>query len=468
MNSRVKKVLLLILMNLALKFIMAKFLDDLRVFMCTVQNFTALLQLVISDSLRIVQVKERRRIWRIERMTMFADVALLHAHLEREFTRRVRVKPLTFDWICKMVAPFLARSRLGSISLQNRVAISLARLGTGNYLTMCGDLYGMSEGTASIVVREFCEVIEKHLKPRLLPRLRSECLPAIARKFEELHGIPMILGAVDCSHIAILAPFHDPFSYYNRKGFHSTHLQVIVDSDALIWDYDWGMAGSCHDFTVFQQSKEGRKIMRGDYGNYKVIGDAAYLCRPWAWVPFKGSAVELPPFKLHWNFCQSSTRMSVERALGILKGRWRILLRKIEMPLENIGCIVAACVCLHNLCIMHKDFVDEDLHHDTIQWLEQCRKSKVGHLLNKGMQKIVDYGVTEVGRCTIDVGEIFDRAQGEQEEVSQHEGAYHDIDDEEGLQVGMHMHLDMAKNLFRAQLERETLMEGDSTDDEGN
>jgi hypothetical protein len=259
---------------------------------------------------------------------------------------------------------------VGSISLWNIIAISLARLRTSNYLTMHGNLYNMSEGTASIVVREFFEVLEKHLKSKVLPRLNRESLPAIARKFEELHGIPMILGTIDCSHITILASFHDPFSYYNKKGFHSIHLQVIMDSDTLIWDYDWGLAGSCHDFTIFQQSKEGRKFMRGDYGNYKVIGDAAYLCRPWPWVPFKETAEELPPFKAHWNFCQSSTRISVDRALGVLKGHWSILFRKIEMPLKNIGSIVAACACLHNLCIMHKDLVDEELHYYTIQWLE--------------------------------------------------------------------------------------------------
>jgi hypothetical protein len=461
MEPRIRKVLFLVILNLALKFIMAKFLENMRILIFSFQTFVAFMQVATSYSMGWIHVKEKRRIWRVQRMTMFSDVALMNAHSEREFVRRLRVNWLTFDWLCGMMAPFLARPQSNSITLQNRVAISLARLGTGNYLTMCGDLYGMSEGMASLVVREFCDVFERHLKPKLIPRFTRDSLQLISRKFEAKHGIPSNMGAIDCSHIAILAPYHDPFSYYNRKGFHSCHLQVIVDTDTLIWDYDFGVAGSVHDFTVFQQSSEGRKILRGDYLEYKIIGDAAYPCRTWNWVPFKGSAVELPPFKQHWNFSQSSTRMCVERALGVLKGRWRIFLRKIEMPLENVGSIVATCVCLHNLCIMHRDFIDEELHLESRDWLQNCRVNRFGKLLHRGVQKIVDYGLSEVGRCSTDVQAVFSRDSMEQEEAFQESSSG---DDEAGLRAGTHMHLDMARNLYREQLERDTIMGIETSD----
>ena len=61
-----------------------------------------------------------------------------------------------------------------------------------------------------------------------------------------------------------------------------------------------------------------------------------------------------------WNFIQSSTRMTVERVFGILKGRWRILLKRIDMPLQNVLDIVTASLCLHNLCILENDDFDMD------------------------------------------------------------------------------------------------------------
>jgi len=82
--------------------------------------------------------------------------------------------------------------------------------------------------------------------------------------------------------------------------------------------------------------------------------------RPWFYSPFKGAKEDLSREKAHWNFIQSSTQMAVERAFGILKGRWRILLEKIDMPLRNIPDIVIACLYLYNLYIIHGEEFDFD------------------------------------------------------------------------------------------------------------
>jgi hypothetical protein len=50
--------------------------------------------------------------------------------------------------------------------------------------------------------------------------------------------------------------------------------------------------------------------------------------------------------------------MAVERAFGMLKRRWRMLLKRIDMPLRTIPDIVTTCLCLHNLCIIHGDEFD--------------------------------------------------------------------------------------------------------------
>jgi hypothetical protein len=67
---------------------------------------------------------------------------------------------------------------------------------------------------------------------------------------------------------------------------------------------------------------------------YKLIGDAAYPVRPWMYCPFKGSSDGLEPYKAHWNFIQSSTCMSMERAFGILKDKWRIIQKRVDVSLR--------------------------------------------------------------------------------------------------------------------------------------
>jgi hypothetical protein len=176
-------------------------------------------------------------------------------------------------------------------------------------------------------------------------------LRAIAVEFEKLHGIPYIIGVVDGSHIPIIVPSIDPTSYYCRKGFYSALLQGVVDKDCKFWDFDFGWVGRCHNWTLFQNIEIGKKVISGAFLPYKLIGDAAYPMRPWFYSPFKEKKEGMSKAKAHWNFIQSSTRMAVERAFGILKERWRILLKRINMPLKHVPDLVTACICLHNCAL---------------------------------------------------------------------------------------------------------------------
>jgi hypothetical protein len=76
--------------------------------------------------------------------------------------------------------------------------------------------------------------------------------------------------------------------------------------------------------------------------------------------PFKGGKTTLCGKEANWNFIQSSTRMCVERAFGILKGRWRVIMKRCEVPLRSMPDIVATCIVLHNLCIVNKEGIEED------------------------------------------------------------------------------------------------------------
>jgi hypothetical protein len=76
-------------------------------------------------------------------------------------------------------------------------------------------------------------------------------LNRIAAEFEELRGLPYVIGAVDGSHIPIIAPPIDPTSYYCRKSFYSTLLQGVVDNKCKFWNYDFGWTGCYYNWTLF-------------------------------------------------------------------------------------------------------------------------------------------------------------------------------------------------------------------------
>ena len=53
--------------------------------------------------------------------------------------------------------------------------------------------------------------------------------------------------------------------------------------------------------------------------------------------------------------------MVVEHAYGRLKGRWRCLLKRLDVSVEDVPNVIATCCVLHNICEMHGDTFDENL-----------------------------------------------------------------------------------------------------------
>ena len=72
--------------------------------------------------------------------------------------------------------------------------------------------------------------------------------------------------------------------------------------------------------------------------------------------------------QLLFNHDQSSTRQVVERAFGILKGRWRILTIAMQVSPTNLARTALACVVLHNFLEMRKDSCPEAwIYHEDSQ-----------------------------------------------------------------------------------------------------
>jgi hypothetical protein len=345
------------------------------------------------------RVTSRRSCWQFERHGGFMEHTLFGSFSEVQFQRRMRVKISTFKYLCALLGPVLRKkdTRMrDSISVETRVAVTISRLGTGNSLVMIADLFKIGVSTASEIVRECCEAIRINLRPLVFQKPTLVRVKKIASEFETMHGIPFILGAIDGSHIPIIAPSHDAISYHCRKGFYSCLLQGVVDAKCKFWDYDFGWAGRIHDWALFQKSNIGKRAMRGAFFPYKFIGDAAYPMRPWFYSPFKGEKEGMSREKAHWNFIQSSTRMAVERAFGILKGRWRILLKRIDMPLCHVPDIVTACICLHNLCILENDEFDMDWAREAEIEMSNEANRWLGDLQNCNMFNILETSLKEM------------------------------------------------------------------------
>lgn len=180
----------------------------------------------------------------------------------------------------------------------------------------------------------------------------------ISENFKAKQNIRNIIGAIDGSHVRINRPLEDEETYVNRKQYHSLIIQAICDHSKMFIDVCCGEPGSLHDARVLRRSSLFRKAQTPNYfGEYFLLGDSAYPALNWLVTPFKDNGCLTEEQKI-FNFKLSSTRMVIEHAFGLLKGRFRRLLHISNFDVNICKKIIMACCILHNICITQKDDTD--------------------------------------------------------------------------------------------------------------
>nr|CAI5838136.1 unnamed protein product [Callosobruchus analis] len=76
----------------------------------------------------------------------------------------------------------------------------------------------------------------------------------IQRRFMEATGFPGVLGAIDCTHVAILPPHEEEHNYLNRKNFIPRTYRWICDNDLKILNVNAQYPGATHDSFIWSQS----------------------------------------------------------------------------------------------------------------------------------------------------------------------------------------------------------------------
>ena len=114
------------------------------------------------------------------------------------------------------------------------------------------DHFGVSKSTTFQVFYRVCDMLKGYLAAKLITWPIGERLQDITKEFEDMRGMPSVIGAIDGSHIPIKAPVLCPENYINCKGFHSVILQAVCDHRMLFADCYAGWPGSVHDARVFK------------------------------------------------------------------------------------------------------------------------------------------------------------------------------------------------------------------------
>jgi hypothetical protein len=145
---------------------------------------------------------------------------------------------MVFQFICDQLKDNIQKQDTHlrvAIPVEKRVAVALHILKSCCDPSTVGDLYGVGESTARMLLHEFCDAVKKTLKPTFLKFPTEEVLQCYVQQFENRWDFPGTIGALDGSHISILRPDYCGTDYFNYKKYFSVVLMAVADPDYKFW-----------------------------------------------------------------------------------------------------------------------------------------------------------------------------------------------------------------------------------------
>ncbi|XP_066596552.1 putative nuclease HARBI1 [Prorops nasuta] len=180
----------------------------------------------------------------------------------------------------------------------------------------------------------------------------------VAREFQSINGFPGIIRCVDGTYIPIRTPAHKKKStYINKHDMTSLTLQGICDANKIFLDVFTGPPSKVHDARIFKLSFISKILPNVCEDQFHLLGDAAYPLRKYLITPYSDYG-NLTIEQKQFNYKFSACRVKIENAFGLLKGRFRQLIRLDFCTVQRASKFIVACCYLHNLCIYNNDLLD--------------------------------------------------------------------------------------------------------------
>ncbi|XP_014675273.1 PREDICTED: putative nuclease HARBI1 [Priapulus caudatus] len=257
-------------------------------------------------------------------------------------------------------------SRQSHIPFDKQVLVFVYYCATQDPLMRIGDFFGICEASVYNIIDNLSNVMINHLQKEFIKWPSGAEIHNVFNGFSDVQGIPNVLGALDGTHIPIKSPKQDSEAYVNRRKFHSINVSAICNHEMLFTYVYSGWPGSTHDSRVFKNSTlaiqcendNKRRVFFPE--NSHLLGDSAYELTDMLLTPFKDNG-NRSKIEMGYNYKHSSTRMKIENAFGLLKGRFRRL-KYIDMHKHNrLIDLISSCFVMHNICLLSNDMVEEYL-----------------------------------------------------------------------------------------------------------
>ena len=105
-----------------------------------------------------------------------------------------------------------------AVDVGKQVLVTLWYLSNTCSIRMIADRFGVAESSVILIVRRVCKAISFQAN-NIIKWPTGDRLKVVVGEFNEMKGLPGIVGLLDGCHLPIPAPEDDPDSYINRKNF---------------------------------------------------------------------------------------------------------------------------------------------------------------------------------------------------------------------------------------------------------
>ncbi|VAI94403.1 unnamed protein product [Triticum turgidum subsp. durum] len=290
----------------------------------------------------------------------------------RGFESLCKMRRSTFSYVCSLVRISFFENMMAReltfvdgrvLSLQDRVAVALRMLTSGEPPVTVGSSLGVSESTCLLVTKVFVEAMHE-------PSVHNFKWPGsypmekIKLKFDKIHGLPNCCGVVHTAQITFGSQDRD------GEGNEPVLMRAIVDPDmrfTKVWlasdllELDSGLLKYYEEDVVVNGSK--LKLSDGSEDGDYIIGDAGYPIHPWILTPYLlEDGLSLSEAKVEFNRRHFAVTAFALRALAKLKDTWKCLQGEGWHPDNDIlKRTIWVCCRLHNIVIdMEEKEKDDD------------------------------------------------------------------------------------------------------------
>lgn len=242
------------------------------------------------------------------------------------------------------------------------MAVGLKSLATTCDMLTIASLFGIGRSSAHLYFTQFVNAVFNEIVPQTIqfPETNDH-LKKMAEDFETMWGFPMVIGAIDGTHIPFNPPTNLTSDFHNYKGWSSVMAIAICDATGKATWIASGFPGRMSDSGAFKGTDLYKKIsqhgvmpqtsrtINGVKVPFTILGDSGFALESWLLKPFTYHSALSQNQKI-FNYRLSRARRTVENMFGRVKLRWRRLLRGLDVQYERTHKVINVAFALHNIC----------------------------------------------------------------------------------------------------------------------